>query len=106
MATPLHAQKDLENNEVFVTVGADVPMYNGIESDVIIGIHYGHYYPDGTGFRAGFQYTPTVVDIDNYIYHLQEGTGDTGGTHEEVTRYTVKHIRWFFTFSGGLAFRF
>jgi len=38
-ATPLHAQKDLENNEVFVTVGADVPMYNGIESDVIIGIH-------------------------------------------------------------------
>lgn len=34
LATPLHAQKDLENNEVFVTVGADVPMYNGIESDV------------------------------------------------------------------------
>lgn len=69
IALPLCAQKqkELENNEIFMTVGADVPMHKGIEGDVTMGIHYGHYYPNGLGFRAGFQYTPTVADIDNHF---------------------------------------
>lgn len=62
---PLCAQKPLENDEIFATVGANVPMYKNMESDVVVGLHYGHYYPNGVGFRTGFQYIPTVVDIDN-----------------------------------------
>ena len=62
---PLCAQKPLENDEVFVTVGANVPMYKNINGDVVVELHYGHYYPNGIGFRTGFQYSPTVVDIDN-----------------------------------------
>ena len=62
---PLCAQKAVENDAVFVTVGANVPMYKNIEGDVVLGLHYAHYYPNGVGFRTGFQYTPTVVDIDN-----------------------------------------
>ena len=65
MSFPLCAQKVIENDEIFATVGANVPMYKNIEGDVVVGLHYGHYYPNGVGFRAGFQYTPTVVDIDN-----------------------------------------
>lgn len=62
-----NAQKALESDEVFVTVGVNVPMYKSIESDVIAGFHYGHYYPNNFGFRAGFQYSPSVADIDNYF---------------------------------------
>ena len=62
---PLCAQKPLENDEIFATVGVNVPMYKTMGSDVVVGLHYGHYYPNGVGFRTGFQYIPTVVDIDN-----------------------------------------
>ena len=62
---PLCAQKPLENDEIFATVGVNVPMYKTIGSDVVVGLHYGHYYPNGVGFRTGFQYIPTVVNIDN-----------------------------------------
>ena len=64
-AIPLSAQKPLENDEIFATVGVNAPMYKNMESDVVVGIHYGHYYPNGIGFRTGFQYIPTVVEIDN-----------------------------------------
>ncbi len=62
---PLCAQKPLENDEIFATVGVNAPMYKNMESDVVVGLHYGHYYPNGVGFRTGFQYIPTVVEIDN-----------------------------------------
>ena len=62
---PLGAQKPLENDEIIATVGVNVPMYKNMESDVVVGLHYGHYYPNGVGFRTGFQYIPTVVEIDN-----------------------------------------
>ena len=62
---PLCAQKPLENDEIFATVGVNDPMYKNMESDVVVGLHYGHYYPNGGGFRTGFQYIPTVVEIDN-----------------------------------------
>ena len=62
---PLCAQKPLENDEIFATVGVHVPMYKNMEGDVVVGLNYGHYYPNGVGFRTGFQYITTVVDIDN-----------------------------------------
>ena len=65
LTIPLSAQKPLESDEIMATVGVNVPMYKNMESDVVVGIHYGHYYPNGIGFRTGFQYVPTVVDIDN-----------------------------------------
>jgi len=52
-AIPLSAQKPLENDEIFATVGVNVPMYKCIESDMVVGLHYGHYYPNGVGFRTG-----------------------------------------------------
>ena len=65
LAIPLSAQKPLENDEIIATLGVNVPMYKNMESDVVVGLHYGHYYPNGVGFRTGFQYIPTVADIDN-----------------------------------------
>ena len=65
LTIPLGAQKPLENDEIIATVGVNVPMYKNMESDVVVGLHYGHYYPNGVGFRTGFQYIPTVVEIDN-----------------------------------------
>lgn len=62
---PLCAQKPLGNDEIIATVGVNVPMDKTLESDAVIGFHYGHYYLNGIGFRTGFQYIPTVVDIDN-----------------------------------------
>lgn len=53
------------NDEIGFTVGVNVPMYNGIESDATIGLTYGHFYHNGLGFRTGVQYTPSVSDIDN-----------------------------------------
>ena len=39
---------------------------------------------------------------NNYRYHIQEGVRGS----DEVLRHTVEPIKWFFTFSGGLSFRF
>lgn len=39
---------------------------------------------------------------NNYRYHIQEGIRGS----DEVIRTTVKPTKWFFTFNGGLAFRF
>ena len=64
-AIPLCAQKPLESDEIIATVGVNVPMYKNMEIDVVVGLHYGHYYPNGVGFRTGVQYIPTVVEIDD-----------------------------------------
>lgn len=47
------------------TVGVNVPMYHGVESDVTLGLTYGHFNKSGIGFRTGFQYTPSVAHVDN-----------------------------------------
>ena len=39
---------------------------------------------------------------NNYRYHIQEGVRGS----DEVIRSSVRPINWFFTFNGGLAFRF
>ena len=48
-------------------VGAYVPMYKGQEADVTLGLTYGYFNTDGLGYRAGFQYTYRVAEIDNSI---------------------------------------
>lgn len=63
----IRAERIKEQNEVIATVGINVPMYKNIESDVIVGLNYGHYYHNGIGYRAGIQYAPSVADIDNYF---------------------------------------
>ena len=55
------------NDEIGFTVGVNVPMYNGIESDATIGLSYGHFYHNGLGVRTGLQFTPSVSDIDNAL---------------------------------------
>ena len=61
------SNKPSKNDEIIATVGINVPMYKGVESDLLTSLHYGHYYPNGVGFRIGVQYTPSVVDVDNYF---------------------------------------
>lgn len=43
MSLPLFAQKVIENDEIFATIGTNVPMYKNIEEDVVVALHYGHY---------------------------------------------------------------
>ena len=43
LTVPLSAQKALENDEIFATVGVNVPIYDNMEGDVVVGLHYGHY---------------------------------------------------------------
>ena len=64
---PLGAQTKSRtyNDEIGFSVGVNVPMYNGIESDATVGLTYGHFHLNGLGFRTGFQYTPSVSDIDD-----------------------------------------
>ena len=64
---PLYAQKIKENDEIFASVGVNVPMYKGVESDMVVGLHYGHYHSNGIGYRVGFNYSPSVADVSNYF---------------------------------------
>ena len=52
-------------DDIGLFVGVNAPMYKGVESDVTVGITYGHFNSDGLGFRAGFQFTPSVAEVDN-----------------------------------------
>ncbi|MCQ2164150.1 MAG: hypothetical protein MJZ04_03110 [Bacteroidales bacterium] len=53
------------SDDIGLTVGVNVPMYNGIESDATIGLTYGHFHHNGLGFRTGLQFTPSVSNVDN-----------------------------------------
>ncbi len=58
---------DFYSDDAGLTVGANVPMYKGVESDVILGVTYGHFHRNGLGFRTGFQYSPSVADVNDYL---------------------------------------
>ena len=45
--------------------GVYTPMYKGQETDLVLGLTYGHFYSNGLGYRAGFQWVPRVAEIDN-----------------------------------------
>ena len=60
----VHAQEGrVFQNEIFVSAGVNVPLYDNVGTDAIFGIHYGHSYYNGMGFRAGVQYSPSVAGI-------------------------------------------
>lgn len=61
------AQTKRFSQDLGFTVGTNVPLGHGEDSDVIVGVTYGRFYPGGCGFRTGFQYSPSVMDIDNYF---------------------------------------
>ena len=54
-------------NDVFVTTEYNVPMFDNVGTNAVFGLHYGHSYYNGLGFRAGVQYSPSVAHIKNVI---------------------------------------
>ena len=48
-----------------VMAGVNIPMYQGVESDAMIGITYGQFSSLGWGYRVGAQWSPSVADVDN-----------------------------------------
>lgn len=54
-----------QTRDIAVTAGISVPLYNGVEGDVLMGVSYAHYGPGGFGYRAGFQYGLEVAEVDN-----------------------------------------
>ena len=52
-------------NDIGFFAGVNVPMYGGQESDVVFGMTYGHFSSNGLGYRTGFQFTPSVAEVDN-----------------------------------------
>lgn len=54
-----------QHRDISFTVGTYMPMYKGIENDVIIGVNYGVFQNSGLGFRAGLQWAPSVANVDN-----------------------------------------
>ena len=56
-----------QTNEISMTVGVNVPLYKGVESDAVIGLSYGHFYPSNLGFRAGLQYSPSLADVNDHF---------------------------------------
>ena len=59
------AQTRTLSRDAGFTVGVNVPMYKGVEADATVGFTYGQFYYNGLGFRAGFQYTPSVAEVDH-----------------------------------------
>ena len=45
--------------------GVYAPMYKGQETDVVLGLTYGHFYSNGMGYRTGFQYVSRMAEVDN-----------------------------------------
>lgn len=50
-----------------IGAGVNVPLYKGVETDVILEANYGQFYHNGLGFRAGLQWSPSVADVEHYV---------------------------------------
>ncbi len=53
------------SDDIGFYAGVYVPMYDGQESDVLLGMTYAHFYSNGTGYRTGFQLASRVAEVDN-----------------------------------------
>lgn len=53
--------------DVSLSAGALIPMHDGVESGVTIGVNYGQFFRNGLGFRAGVQLTPSVANVDHSV---------------------------------------
>lgn len=56
-----------QKRDIALMAGISVPMYKGVESDVLMGLSYGRYGANGLGWRAGFQYGLEMAEVDNII---------------------------------------
>ena len=54
-----------QRRDIAFTAGVNIPMYGGVESDVVVGWNYGQFFLNGVGFRAGMQWSPSVADVDH-----------------------------------------
>lgn len=54
-----------ENDDIFITVGSNSPLYKDVYAEVIWGINYGHHQNNGFGYQIGFQYAPYVANVDD-----------------------------------------
>jgi hypothetical protein len=54
-----------QTRDIALTAGISVPMYKGIDGDVLMGVSYSRYGASGLGWRAGFQYGLQVAEVDN-----------------------------------------
>ena len=54
-----------QTRDVALTAGVSVPMYKGVDGDVVLGLSYSRYGASGLGWRAGFQYGLAVAEVDN-----------------------------------------
>jgi hypothetical protein len=53
--------------EVYVSGGINVPLYDNIGANSYYGVYYGHSYFSGLGFRAGLEYSSSLADRYNTI---------------------------------------
>lgn len=65
LAVVPHVDGYAQSRDLSFIVGMNAPMYQGVENDVTVGLHYGQSRSDGLGFRAGLQWTPSVANVDH-----------------------------------------
>ena len=53
-----------QTRDVAFTAGVSVPLYKGVDGDVVRGASFSRYGASGLGWRAGFQYGLQVAEVD------------------------------------------
>ena len=53
-----------QTRDVAFTAGVSVPLYKGVDGDVVLGASFSRYGASGLGWRAGFQYGLQVAEVD------------------------------------------
>lgn len=54
-----------KNDRISLTVGQNIPISNSADGDIVLNLNYSHTYQNGFGLKGGFQYSPSVADVDN-----------------------------------------
>ena len=54
-----------KNDRISLTVGQNIPISNSADGDIVLNLNYSHTYRNGFGLKSGFQYSPSVADVDN-----------------------------------------
>lgn len=61
----LQGPEKTDRHELGFYVGGTIPMKDGQEGDVTVGMNLSRFWPSGIGFRAGLQYTPSVMELND-----------------------------------------
>lgn len=51
--------------DLTVSIGAYVPLYKGVQSDLLLKVQHEKYYANGLGYLAGLQWCPSIANVDN-----------------------------------------